>query len=480
MRIFILALSLWVSLTVATMAQSHALLVGIDKYQTVPHLSGAVADAVELKKLLHKHGIHNTTLLLDDQANKQSIITTLKTIAHTIKKGDNFYMFFSGHGTSLDDKALKPLFDKDRKLLRDMENSGALLPYDFDKESASRSLIIGSRDLRPLFEQIDGKGVSSLVVFDACFSGRTYRSIPSKQKQRKHYTLTEPISFNVKESHPYQNLVYVASTASADWAVEDKKTKRGYLMQQIEQCLEGSADSNGDMRITKLELKQCIENSNLPQSPQIYPAKTEINPYLFKVYKPQNSDKPKQNRETKLQVTMDKGRYIVRDKFGVVASFADKESLTHYQEAYKIIQLQGQKQFSLLALNQKGVKQKNYTVDDEISITIQSSREGYLVLFDLDTQGNLFMVEPYPDKVTPITKNQRLSYTRLTISTPVGTEMMKGFIISDPEAIKRIQQLSPSNDTGLLSDSKALYQLLRQLPRHSYDTALLKLTTHKK
>ncbi len=463
------------------MAKSYALLVGIDHYQTLQHLSGAVADAVELEKLLKKNGIRNTKVLLNSSANKQSIISALSSIAHTVKKGDYFYMFFSGHGTSLEDKSNKDLFEKERKLLTLLENSGALLPYDFDEKDAVRSLIIGSRDLRPLFQMIDDKGANSLVVFDACFSGLSYRSIPAKRKRRRHYEPpSHAIEFTIKKSHPYQNLVYVASTSASDWAVEDPSTNRGYLMEQLEACLEGSADTNGNREITKQELKHCIDNSNLPQAPQVYPAEAEINPNIFKIIKPRKPEQSGQENNSILNVKFERGRYVVRDQFGKIASFVRKDQLARYKESYKIIQLQGQRSFSLYALNAKGIKQKMCSIGDELGIAIQSSREGYLVLFDLDAKGNLFMIEPYPDNTRLIPANKKISYTDLTISEPAGTELMKGFILSDPKVIKQLQKLSPSNDTGLVEDSKAIYRLLSKLPRHSYDTALLKLISYKK
>ncbi|MEA3491818.1 MAG: caspase family protein [Campylobacterota bacterium] len=469
------------ALTAGVIANSYGLLIGIDRYKSATRLGGAVADAVELEKLLKRHGIHNTVVLLDNNATKQAIVTALKSIAYNIKRGDLFYMFFSGHGTSLEDKGFQSIVDRESRLLTLLENSGALLPYDFDKNSASRSLLIGSRDLRPLFEKIDAKGALSLVVFDACFSGMSYRSLPSKRKRRRHYTMpTYDISFNVKKSHPYKSLVYVASTSASDWAVEDTKTHRGYLMQQLEYCLNGTADSNGDKRILKQELKHCIDNSDLPQSPQVYPDDLKVNPQVFKVYTPTGKNSPKQDTGVSLSSSLGGGGYIVQDQYGKIASFSREEQLRRYREAYKIMQLKGQKQFSLQAINQKGVNQKMYTVGDEIDITVQSSREGYLVLFDLDAEGNLFMIEPYPDKFTNISKNKKINYTDLTIAEPVGVEIMKGFIVSDLKVIEKIQQLSPNNDTGLIDDPTAIYQLLSTLPKQSYDSALLKLTTYKK
>ncbi|HHD72913.1 MAG TPA: hypothetical protein ENL02_03265 [Epsilonproteobacteria bacterium] len=469
------------AVTVAVDAKSYALLVGINHYQNVQKLGGAVSDAEELGKLLKKQGVNTIKVLLDEQASKQSILSELSRIAHTIKKDDTFYMFFSGHGTSLEDKSSQSLFQKETKLLTLLENSGALLPYDFDTQHAARSLIIGSRDLRPLFQEIDGKGVRSLVVFDACFSGKTFRGIPAKRKRRRHYTPpSHPIEFTVKKSHPYKSLVYVASTSASDWAVEDQSTNRGYLMEQLEKCLKGSADSDEDREITKQELKYCIDNSNLPQAPQVYPEEAEINPVIFKVYKPKKREEPGPTITPHLTVTVEGNRYRVSDQFGEIASFAREDQVARYREAYKIIALQGAKNFSLYALSPQGVKQKMCRVGDALDVTIESSRGGYLVLFDLDAQGNLFMIEPYPDHVTEIPANRSLSYTRLSISEPVGTELMKGFVISDPAVIRQLQKLSPTNDKGLVTDPKALYGLLSRLPRSSYDTALLKLSTFKK
>jgi len=478
---FLFSVLLYLSLTSELMSKSYALIVGIDNYRNAPHLSGAVADAEALEKLLKKYHIYNTKVLLNSKANKQAIITALTTISRNIKKGDHFYMFFSGHGTSLEDKSLKASLDKDSKLLKELENSGALLPYNFDKYSASASLIIGSRDLRPLFQKIDNTGAKSLIVFDACFSGMTYRSIPDRRTRRRHYALSSSnIEFNIPKSHPYQSLVYVASTSSSDWAVEDVSTNRGYLMQQLEQCLDGEADKNMDNNIFKEELKLCIDNSNLPQSPQIYPKALNKNSKVFKLNKRYNIHNPKPSKNDELKVKVFNGIYTVSDRYGKIASFSDSAKLAKYKESYKIIQIKNKNLFSLQALNEKGVKQKNYTVGDEIYININSNKSGYLVLFNLDAAGNLHMIEPYPDKTVSVERNKMMQYTELTIIAPAGTEIMKGFIIFDKNIIQEIQKLSPDNDTGLVENSSAIYNLLSKLSPNSYATALLKLTTHKK
>jgi hypothetical protein len=251
-------------------------------------------------------------------------------------------------------------------------------------------------------------------------------------------------------------------------------------MEQLEVCLGGLADIDEDREITKQELKYCIDNSNLPQAPQIYPTESEINPNIFKIYKSQKADHSERQKISALSVKREGSYYIVRDQFGKIASFAQEDRLARYKEAYKIISLQGKNNFSLYAVNVRGVKQKMCRVGDELEIIIQGSREGYLVLFDLDAEGNLFMIEPYPDKVRLIPANKKISYTELTISEPVGTELMKGFILSDPDVVRHLQKLSPENDTGLVEDSGAIYTLLSQLPRQSFDTALLKLSSYKK
>ena len=67
---------------------SWALIIGIDKYQNVPTLSYAAKDAIDVKELLiKKYGFKdsNVTLILDEEATKQNILSGFNQILKKAK-----------------------------------------------------------------------------------------------------------------------------------------------------------------------------------------------------------------------------------------------------------------------------------------------------------------------------------------------------------------------------------------------------------
>jgi len=443
--------------------KGYALIIGIDKYDNINGLQGATNDANAMDKLMAKYDIDNRTILLDDKANKKAILSSLEKISKSISRGDKFYMFFSGHGTSLNDSANRDRFAKDKKLLTLLENSGALIPSDYKPNRPLSSLIIGSRDLRPLFEKIDKKGVNSMVVFDACFSGMTYRDVSDKKTKRRYYRPTHTIGFETKPSYPYTSLVYIASTSSSDWAVENIKTNRGYLSQVLEECLDGKADHNQDNKIDKQELKYCIDNSSVPQAPQIYPKESDKNPIVFSTQTKPQTQTPTLNTQNN----------TISDEYSVLFSSSSTNEREAYKRAYKIIQLKGKGEFSLTAENSQGEKRKMCKVGEDLSLKIESPKEGYLVLVDLDVEGNLYLLEPTPKSHPFIEAKKIYPYTDLAVAKPTGVELLKGFIVSDMNIIKKIKALK-TDSNGKLEDVSKLFNILNGA---LYDTAFLKLSS---
>ncbi|KIK62683.1 hypothetical protein GYMLUDRAFT_242330 [Collybiopsis luxurians FD-317 M1] len=80
-----------------------ALIIGIDDYQYVTHLSGAVNDAKAVKKFVEeKLGAQGRVeMLLNDQAKRIDIIRSLESLAHPVAeedKGRPILIFYAGHG----------------------------------------------------------------------------------------------------------------------------------------------------------------------------------------------------------------------------------------------------------------------------------------------------------------------------------------------------------------------------------------------
>lgn len=269
------------------LAANHALLVGVGHYPNLPdrsQLQGPPHDVVALENVLKStlaFDSGNITTLVDYQATKARILAALKRLVRETRPGDAVFVYFSGHGAGYYDPNLK------NARLDLSPNTGALIPYDFSEEGGARDildrLIIGRRDLRPLFTALD-KGRRILVVFDACYSGESVRSLPLHCEYEKKYR-THPLRFKdltdegptafgsatARESdYPYQNIVYISASSKKEkarditredirWGVTTHDGKpHGALTDALIVGLKGRADTNRDGKISPGELHKFI------------------------------------------------------------------------------------------------------------------------------------------------------------------------------------------------------------------------------
>ena len=136
---------------------SWALLIGIDKYESVRKLNYAVKDAESMQDILlntFEFTSDNITLLTNEQATKQNILKSLSNITMNANENDRVVIFFAGHGETMD--------------LPEGGELGYLLPVDGDSENLHLSSI-GMDELRKIALMSKAKHILYLV--DACYGG---------------------------------------------------------------------------------------------------------------------------------------------------------------------------------------------------------------------------------------------------------------------------------------------------------------------
>jgi len=295
---FLLAVVTWPSAADAT-ASKHALLIGIGDYtHEVTDLEGPPHDIEALKRLLIERwgfDARNVTVLLDKEATKQNILAAIGSLPQKTSPGDIIFLYFSGHGTSSYELADVGLDG----------NTGALVPADLTLEAADlrASLIVGSRDLRPLLEKLD-KDRQVFAVFDACYSGAAVRNLRALGRPRYIALPTRGVSTRAIAStfaeeedtpfgsltaksppYPYSNVLYISaaskSEAARDITTVDIRMGRaqtvdgqphGALTNALLNGLMGSGDTNRDGNITYGELYGYIRDQvseKFPQQPQL-------------------------------------------------------------------------------------------------------------------------------------------------------------------------------------------------------------------
>jgi hypothetical protein len=246
----------------------------------------------------------HVTVLVNRNATKARILATLTALRQTTTAHDFLLVYFSGHGTSR--------FDREANLDID-SSSGALVPDDFrfylnDMPHTLEGLIIGKRDLRPIFAELERER-RMLVIFDACFSGNTVRSLrgspgipryvsldASLLRGRRGVQVTPPVSQptptgTLKEPYPYKNLIYISASdetqLARDLAPQESVYGKahGALTDVLLLGLNGAADTNHDQTITYQELYQFVRrevSDKRGHTPQLL-AQTDLDQPVFDI-----------------------------------------------------------------------------------------------------------------------------------------------------------------------------------------------------
>lgn len=218
-------------------AEKYAVVVGVGKYPSLTNndLEGARPDAEKMAAVLSSrfgYDPAHMTVLLDEAATRAAILRALEDVAAKIHDGDRVVVYYSGHGTSSLDKETGG-FGMDAA-------TGAIIPSDIklshNKDDVLKELLIGRRDLRPIFERMEAKA-DVLVIFDACFSGESVKSImPLHNSALRYLSLADLTEGDVSSKalrsaqtgatrsssapFPYRRVVYIAAAANNQFAYD--------------------------------------------------------------------------------------------------------------------------------------------------------------------------------------------------------------------------------------------------------------------
>jgi len=401
---------LFLSLFLSTLLypKSQALIIGINN----DGLQGAVNDANGIQEVMTYQGVRST-VLLNKQATKKNIIYHLKGLVNQLNKGDRFYFFFSGHGTSLLDPNFKTLIDSDKKLLSLLENSGGLIPWDFKSRDAYNTIISAKRDLAPIFKKIDKtKKAFGMIMIDACFSGMSFKDFNTNM--HKNIPIKTKLHFK-NNAYPYKNIVYLASTVMSDWASEDKNHRpyRGFFSRALEHCLYKNNRVN--------HLKRCVNSYPMAQSIVVYSRNKSAS--LF--------DRYHLNHRYKDIVVVPKKKPLVDELFSMATTESDIE---------------------IVATQHNGIERKVYSPSSPLHLTLKTKKEGYLVFMSFgEKEEKLKLHYPkYEARKLFVTQNESLG--EFEAEEPFGEEYLIAFLV-DLETSKKISKIYKQNKGNLRSDT---------------------------
>jgi len=156
-------------------AETHAVVVGINRYPNVTNLRGAVADANDISTALKRAGVQDVSTFIDGDATRKSVLSAIDRMIAVAKKDDLAIIAFAGHGTSETWGNVHPpgaqpgerhevfllgkvtLPDADGKIDPGLGGSGA------------ERIFGGEMALR--LKRLDGMGVRTIFVADTCHGG---------------------------------------------------------------------------------------------------------------------------------------------------------------------------------------------------------------------------------------------------------------------------------------------------------------------
>jgi hypothetical protein len=147
----------------ASAGTRRALCIGIDAYPGPNALTGCVNDTVTWSRTLAASGFEVATLT-DRAATHGAIVTGLRELVTTAKRGDVLVLHYSGHGTRVPD------IDGDEGPEGD-GNDQALVPVDFEDGA-----FLIDDDIRAVFDLLPG-GVNLTAFIDCCHSGTITRML---------------------------------------------------------------------------------------------------------------------------------------------------------------------------------------------------------------------------------------------------------------------------------------------------------------
>ena len=238
----------------------RALVIGIDDYQHVRKLRGATADARDIESSLRGMGVRDVTTLINDQANRSSVLREISGLVERTKTNDIVFLSIAGHGT------------QEPERIRGSQPDGMedvfLLPGFEPTPTASQQRILGS-EFNHFIRQFELRGAKVIFVADACHGGGMVRDLDPRAeemsfRQVPSYTLTvdelKPVS---DQNDPRSELdldrtAFIAAvdryTKSPEIRVPGVDGLRGALSYAVARAFEGNADADQDGKVTLKEL----------------------------------------------------------------------------------------------------------------------------------------------------------------------------------------------------------------------------------
>ncbi len=223
---------------IETKPSLNVLAIGISNYlnDNIDDLNYAAKDASDFINTLKKtsEGVFDKIkykLLVNDKANRDSIINNLTWLERESRQDDISIIYFAGHGEI------------------DNRNKFYLLPYDA-KPNMIRASCLSDTEIRSTTDNILEISSKAIVFIDACYSGafNTTRSV-SQENFLNELKSTESGAY------------YVFSSTKGQKSEEIGEWENGIFTEALLKGMDGYADKNNDHTVSIMELIDYTSNN---------------------------------------------------------------------------------------------------------------------------------------------------------------------------------------------------------------------------
>jgi hypothetical protein len=265
--LFFLAVSFSTS---ADAGQWRALVIGVDAYQHVSPLKGAVNDARDIAETLTAAGVTDLTALFDEDASRQAILSSWEDMISRSDSDDVLVLSYAGHGA------------QEPEWVKGSEEDGmdeVFLLAGFDISAPGNGERLRDDDIAAMLRAAGGRNV--LVLADSCHSGTMTRSVdpritklgtrlvglpPFKNDALRSQSLPPMLAENAPQSGDVQdlpNVIYVGATVDGQVIPEllIGGEPRGALSWAFARGVEGRADLDRDGGISMEELSLFLKET---------------------------------------------------------------------------------------------------------------------------------------------------------------------------------------------------------------------------
>ncbi len=256
--------------TSVSAAEWRALVIGIDDYQHISPLKGAVNDARDIADTLKAAGVQDLTALFDGDASRAAILSAWQELISRSDEDDILVFSYAGHGA------------QEREWVAGTEDDGldeVFILAGFDVSAPGNGERLRDDDMTAMLRAAGKRRV--LVLADSCHSGTMTRSIDPRTKRlgtrlvglppfendvlrsQTPHPILEDTNASASDAEDLPNVVYVGATVDGKVIPElmISGEPRGALSWAFARGVEGRADLDRDGAISMEELSRFLKET---------------------------------------------------------------------------------------------------------------------------------------------------------------------------------------------------------------------------